>query len=172
MARRIAAPARPAAPANPSPQSAKASKEEVPERLERSFRAGFLTVIAASAAPYGYTLAVWSSGAVLLVSRGKPTVGDVFLFIAGGLAAFGILGALIQGELARRETRDRRRDRVLAGAFDWISVGGAVGAAALIAEIPSWVAWPLAAFTATIVYFTAFGLQLALVTLRQRASSR
>lgn len=109
---------------------------------------------------------------MLLASRGKPTVGDVFLFIAGALTAFGTLGALIEGKLATRETIDRRRDRVLAGAFNWLSVGGAVGAAALIAQIPNRIAWPLAAFVATIVYFAAFGLQLALVALRNRGANR
>ena len=109
---------------------------------------------------------------MLLVSRGKLAVGDVFLFIAGALTAFGILGALVQREHGTRETIDRDRDRVLAGVFDWLSVGGAVGVATLIAQIPSWVAWPLAAFIATIVYFAAFGLQLALVALRRRLLGR
>jgi hypothetical protein len=108
---------------------------------------------------------------MLLVSRGEPSVGEVFLFIGGALSAFGILGGFTVGQLAQQTTSYRGRERVLAGVFDWTSVGGAVGAAALIAQIPSWVAWPLAAFVATAIYFLAFGLQLAVVA-RLRGAAR
>lgn len=128
------------------------------------------TVVTASAAPYGYTLAIWSSGAVLLASRGKPTVSEVFLFIAGALSAFGILGTFIMRQQAQHTTSYRGRERVIAGVFDWISVGGAVGACALIAEIPSWVVWPAAAFVATAIYFSVFGLQLGAAALIRRAT--
>jgi hypothetical protein len=130
------------------------------------------TVVAASAAPYGYTLAIWSTGAVLLASRGKPTVGEVFLFIAGALTAFGILGGANISRSSEQTASYQGRERVIAGAFDWISVGAAVGAAALIAKIPSWLAWPLAALVASAVYFSAFGLQLAVVALARRAGTR
>jgi hypothetical protein len=152
-----------------------AREEQTEARSEQPphpFQSGVGAVVVASAAPYGYTLAIWSSGAVLLASRGKPTVGEVFLFIAGALAGFGILGGFIIGRLAEQTTSYRGRDRVIAGAFDWIAVGAAVGAAALIAQIAGWVAWPLAAFAATALYFSAFGLQLAFVALTRRTVTR
>jgi hypothetical protein len=142
------------------------------EQPAHPFQAGLRTVVAASAAPYGYTLAIWSSGAVLLAARGKPTVGEVFLFIAGALSAFGILGAFIMARVSEQTTSYRGRERMIAGAFDWIAVGAAVGAAALIAQIASWVAWPLAAFAASALYFSAFGLQLAFVALTRRTVTR
>ena len=37
------------------------------------------TVVLASAAPYGFTVSLWSSGALLIHFRGNPNVGDVFL---------------------------------------------------------------------------------------------
>lgn len=49
-------------------------------RLPRALR----TVVTRSALPYGYTLTVWSSGAVLMHEHGPPAVGDGFMFIAGG----------------------------------------------------------------------------------------
>jgi hypothetical protein len=107
---------------------------------------------------------------VLLATRGKPAVGEIFLFIAGALSAFGSLGGFIMGNLAQSTPGYRGRERVIAGAFDWISVGGAVGAAALIAQIQSWVVWPVAAFLATAVYLAAFGVQLAAVALVRRAA--
>jgi hypothetical protein len=124
------------------------------------------TVVAASAAPYGYTLTIWSCGAVLISYRGKPSVGDVFLFLAGAVLGFGTLGLLAQGPLANSRSIDRRRDRVIAGALDWAAVGAAVGVVALLGRIHGWVAWPLGSFVGTFVYLVGAGLQLGLVAAR------
>jgi len=124
------------------------------------------TVVAASAAPYGYTLTIWSAGAVLIDYRGKPSVGDVFLFLAGAVLGFSTLGLLAQGPLANRRSIDRGRDRVIAGALDWAAVGAAVGVVALLGRIHGWVAWPLGSFVGTFVYLVGAGLQLGLVAAR------
>ncbi len=126
-------------------------------------RAGLGTIVAASAAPYGYTLTIWSSGAVLIDAHGKPSVGAVFLFLAGAVFGFTALGLLAQGPLANRRSIGGRRNRIIAGALDWIAVGAAVGAVALLAKTPGWVAWPLGSFAATFIYLVGAGLQLALV---------
>jgi hypothetical protein len=126
-------------------------------------RAGVGTIVAASATPYGYTLTIWSSGAVLLDAHGKPTVGDIFLFVAGAVVGFAILGVVAHGAIAPRSSIDRGRDRVIAGALDWAAVGAAVGTAALLAELHGWFAWPLGSAAATIVYLVGAGLQLGLV---------
>ena len=128
-----------------------------------ALRAGIGTVVAASAAPYGYTLTIWSSGAVLIDCRGKPSVGDAFLFLAGAVLGFSVLGLLAQGPPANRGSIDRRRDRVIAGALDWAAVGAAVGAVALVAKVPGWVVWPLGSFVGTVLYLAGAGLQLGLV---------
>jgi len=133
-----------------------------------ALRAGMGTVVAASAAPYGYTLTIWSCGAVLIDYRGKPSVGDVFLFLAGAVLGFSTLGLLAQGPLANRRSIDRRRDRVIAGALDWAAVGAAVGIVALLANVHGWVAWPLGSFVGTLVYLAGAGLQLGLVAANQR----
>ncbi|HUN77555.1 MAG TPA: hypothetical protein VMU32_01405 [Solirubrobacteraceae bacterium] len=136
----------------------------------RPLRAALGSTITASAAPYGYTLTIWSSGAVLIRSHGSPSVGDVFVFVAGALIGFDLLGLLASGPLARRESIQRRQDRVLAAALNWAAVGASVGAVALLAEIPSWVPWLLAPLAATVVYLLAAALQLALVALGDPAS--
>ena len=51
----------------------------------RTLRAALGTMVAASAAPYGYTVTVWSSGAVVVRAPGTPRVAEVFAFIAGAL---------------------------------------------------------------------------------------
>ena len=92
-----------------------------------TLRAALATVVAASAVPYGYTLAIWGSGAVLLRSLGAPTAAEVFIFAAGASAGFYLVGRLL-GLLASAtpgsaNPTNRYEDRVLAGAFDWIAVG-------------------------------------------------
>ena len=57
-------------------------------------------------------------------------------------------------------------ERVITGALHWFSVGAAVGAVALIAEIPSWVAWPLGSLTATTLFLLCSSVQLAFVAAR------
>jgi hypothetical protein len=131
-------------------------------------RSGFASVIAASSAPYGYTIAIWSSGAVLLDSHGKPSVGQVFMFAAGALLGFAALGLLAQHEATRQTGGYRARERVLAGVLDWMSVSAAVGSVALIALIHSWVVWPLAPLATTLIYFSAVALQLAGVAIHNR----
>ena len=119
------------------------------------------TLVSSSAAPYGYTISVWSSGAVLIHFRGPPNVGDVFLFAAGALAGFTLIGLLVHSRLRATDETHSATDRTLAGALHWFAIGAALGAVALIAEIPSWVAWPLGMFTATSILPPGASLQLA-----------
>jgi len=136
-----------------------------PSGGDRTLRAALGTTIAASAAPYGYTLTIWSSGAILIRSHGTPSLGEVFMFVAGALLGFDLLGALAHGVLARTDSLQGREARVLAATLDWIAVGAAAGAVALLAQISSWVPWLVGPLVATVVYVIAAALQLALVAL-------
>ena len=138
----------------------------------RTLRAALGTIVAASAAPYGYTISIWSSGAVLLRSRGVPSVAEVFAFLAGALAGFGVMALAAQGAPARMESLDHAPDRVLAGALHWLAAGGAVGAAALLAEIHDWEAWPLGSFAATAIYILGASAQLAVISARRTRNRR
>ena len=100
-------------------------------------------------------------------SHGTPGVADVFAFLAGALTGFGLMGLLARGGLTRAEPNEHAPDRVLAGAMHWLAAGAAVGAAALVARIGGWEAWPLAAFAATAIYILGASVQLALVTRRR-----
>jgi hypothetical protein len=143
-------------------------RDRAPPRCAR----GLGTIVAASAAPYGYTISIWSSGAVLLRSRGVPTVAEVFAFLAGALAGFGVMALAAQGAVTRMESLDHTPDRVLAGALHWLAAGSAVGAAALLAEIPGWEAWPLASFAATTIYILGASAQLAAISVRRTGGDR
>ena len=121
------------------------------------------TVVAASAVPYGYTVSIWSSGAVLMHRLGTPNVLDVFLFVVGALIGFVALGLLAHGSLSRAELPAPGSERVHVGMLHWFAVGAAVGTVALLAEIPGRAAWGLGSFAATSLYMLGASLQLALV---------
>lgn len=124
------------------------------------------TIVSSSAVPYGYTVSLWSAGALLVHFRGAPNVGDVFLFAAGALTGFALLGARARPVLAVSGPIEGSAKPVVVGVLHWLSVGVALSAAALLAEIESWVAWPLGSFAATTLFLLCSSLQLAFVASR------
>lgn len=137
-----------------------------------ALRAALGTIVAASAAPYGYTISIWSSGAMLMHTHGTPNAGEIFAFLAGALCAYGLTSLLARGGLRGTDSLDCAPDRVLAGAMHWLAAGTAVGSAALVAMIRGWEAWPRASFTATAIYILRATLQLAVVTTRSGRVTR
>jgi hypothetical protein len=123
-------------------------------------------MVSATAAPYGYTLTVWSSGALLIHDRGLPSVWEIFLFVAGAITAFAAIWVAARGAVEHSGSASQG-GRAMAGALDVFAVGLGVGIAALIAMIPGWVAWPLAAFAGTGIYLVTASLQLALAETRR-----
>jgi hypothetical protein len=140
-----------------------ATTNPVPARRASATGIAFGTIVSASATPYGYTVSLWCSGAVLMHSHPRPGTGEVFLFAAGALSGFALLGAIAHGRLRAAAPLGPGREGVVAGLLHWFAVGIAVGAVALLAEIPSWIAWPLGSFAATTLYLVGATLQLALV---------
>ncbi len=136
-----------------------------PSLLARSLT----TVMSASAAPYGYTVTIWSSGALLMHFRGAPKVFEIFLFAAGAITGFWLVGAASLMLTNLREPLGHESHRmIIAGALSWIATGVAIGGVALVAELDSWAAWPAASLLATAVYLGAASLQLALAERARR----
>src|SRR4051812_47045841 len=127
----------------------------------RMYRQALKSVGRGSALPYGYTLTVWCSGAVLMHHHGPPPVGDVFLFLLGGVAAFPTLATVARG--APDPPEPQPADLLATGAAHFLAAAGAVGAVALIAEIGGGIAWALGAFAATLVYLLLATLELTIV---------
>ncbi len=128
-----------------------------------SYRSHLKTAVATSAAPYGYTLTIWTSGAVTTHSRGIPTAWEALLFLAGAVLGFGVTAALAYGRpseiLASREHGTVR----LWGGFHLVSVGLAIGGAALVtATVKDPVAWMIVGFVATFVYLVVIAGQFTL----------
>ena len=137
-----------------------------------TLRAALATVVAASAVPYGYTLAIWGSGAVLLRSLGAPSAAEAFIFAAGASAGFFVvdrlLGLLAFATPGPVNPIDRYEDRALAGAFDLIAVGAALGAVSLLDGIHGWLPWLVGPFAATVLYLCIASVQLAIVVVREK----
>ena len=127
----------------------------------RGFVSALATVLRGAAVPYGYTLTVWTSGMMLTRERGVPTVGEVFLFMAGAVVAFVLLGSvvtLMRGVAFEPIPGNLRR----VGMVQFLAVGIALGAATLVALIHSGIAWPLGAFVATATYLGVSTVELTL----------
>ena len=131
----------------------------------RGFRSSLATIIPATAAPYGYTLAIWSSGAVLLRSHGTPSLGDTLMFVIGAIAGFNLLGLFAIGVSRHATPIDRRQDRVLAGVLDWVALGAVIATVYAISQVRGWTPWVLGPFAATVLYLLIASLQLALLTI-------
>ena len=116
------------------------------------YRSDLRSVIGSSAAPYGYTLAVWTTGGALSHYHGQPTAFATFSFMAGAVLAFALVGTLAFGGVTPQF--DPRPNRTaLWGTFHFISVGVAIAVALLVSNlVRSGLAWPLAAFLSTAIY--------------------
>ena len=58
------------------------------QRLREDYAAAVATILQTAAVPYGVTLTVWGSGALVMHFRGRPKVFEVFLFALGGIAGY------------------------------------------------------------------------------------
>jgi apolipoprotein N-acyltransferase len=97
-----------------------------------------------SIAPYGYTLTVWTSGAVLAHARGIPSTADALLFMVGAVGGFALVGLASFGTLTARVHVEAQQP-ALWGGFHVLSIAVAIGSATLIAHLlEDRVAWPSA----------------------------
>jgi hypothetical protein len=133
------------------------------------YRTALRATIAASAAPYGYTLTIWTSGAVLSHARGIPNSGEALLFLCGAVLAFAVIGGLAFGGFWERPQVEPAR-AVAWGGLHLFSVGLAIGGATLVAHlVENIAAWPIGGFLATTIYLTASALQLSLAHVPRRS---
>ena len=133
-------------------------EQKQPATVKR-YRTDLRGVVGSSATAYGYTLTVWSTGAVLSGAYGPPSPPQVFAFLLGAVVAFVVVGVLAFGGVTAEFGGGS--DRVeLWGGFHFLSVGLAVAAAWLVsAYVPSLPGWPLGAFAATVTYLIVVGLE-------------
>ncbi len=130
-------------------------------RMRPRVRHAMSAAAAQAAIAYGYTLTVWSTGAVLMKIDGQPRIGDVFLFIGGAVAAFLAVELMATRGFDDFERAQSPRGTLMIGSLQFVSAGVAVGCATLVGEILNGdEVWPLASFAATFAYFMLAGIQL------------
>ncbi len=138
-------------------------------RTVNGYRAHLQSAVAASAAPYGYTLTIWTSGAVTTHEQGLPTAWQALLFLFGAVIGFGITAAIAYGrptEIFASRTHGFVR---LWGAFHLVSVGLAIGFVAVVVElVDNSVVWLLVGLIATTVYLMAIAAQFTLADTKGR----
>ena len=116
-------------------------------------------VVGSSAGPYGYTLATWTTGAVLTNARRIPDALAALTFMGGAVLGFALVGTLAFGGVTNHFDREGGQT-LLWGSFHFFSMGLAIGVSALVAHyVESSIAWPLAAFLSTIVYLLVLGAE-------------
>lgn len=130
----------------------------------RHYRTHLKNVVATSAAPYGYTLTIWTSGAVATHRHGIPSTSEALLFLLGAVLGFALTAALAHGSPVATFAADRDRRPVrLWGGFHLISVGGAIGIAAAAADLlGNPLVWLFVGFLSTTVYLTLTAAQFTL----------
>jgi hypothetical protein len=141
--------------------------------VRKRYRAHLQAAVATSAAPYGYTLTIWTSGAVTTHARGIPTGLEAVLFLLGAVAGFALVGAGAHGS-ATRVLRTAEEPTVrLWGGFHLPSVGLAILGSSIVAElVHAPPVWLLVGFSATSIYLLTIAAQFTLADSRARPERR
>ena len=130
----------------------------------RRYLTGLDTAVSSAAVAYGFTLTVWSSGAFLLSSQGSPTAGEVVMFAAGVIAAYGSLEAASAWAGTGSTLQSGQSPHwVRAGLVHTAAIAGGLTAAAFLAQLDTGAAWVLAPFAAVAVYLLVSAVETALL---------
>ncbi|MEU5711768.1 hypothetical protein [Streptomyces flaveolus] len=115
--------------------------------------------MAASAAPHGYTLALWAATAMTSTERGGPGTADVLALLAGATLAFVALGAVAHSGAPMASDRPSVDARIWA-AFHLPTAAFAALAGLLLAQCCSGpLLWGLVRATTTAVYLLGVSAQ-------------
>ena len=125
------------------------------------YRKNLRAVVGSAAAPYGYTLTIWATGAALVSVHGIPTALSAITFVGGAVLGFALVGALAYGGVPGQTELERGHPLVW-GSLHFFSVGISLGAVALVAHVlEGFIVWPLGGFLVTSIYLLAVGAESA-----------
>ena len=134
------------------------------------YRHHLRAAVAASAAPYGYTLTLWTAGAVTSHAEGLPSALDAFLLLAGSVSGFGAVGGFAFGGINGVLMPGSRGEIRVWGGVHLPSVGSSILLVWLITQsLHGTLVWPIVGFTATTTYLLVIGVQFWLATHRSVA---
>lgn len=130
-----------------------------PEAL--GYRHHLQTVLSSTAAPYGYTLALWTAGAIATREAGEfPATVDALLLVAGAIVAFAVLaGAAFGGMNHVFKPTSRSQVRVWGG-LHLLALGLTVlVSAGIVHAVHGHLVWPLVGFGVTGTYLVSLAAQ-------------
>lgn len=130
---------------------------------QSSYRRHLRAAVATSAAPYGYTLTIWTTGAVTTHEHGIPSAAEALLFLLGAVLGFALTAAVAHGGPGGTFATNQGRAVRLWGGFHLLSVGAAIGLSAAAASlVGSPTVWPLVGFIATTIYLIIVAAQFTI----------
>ena len=133
-----------------------------------SYRQQLRSVVAASAAPYGYTLTVWTSGAAASHAQAAlPAPSQAMLLLVGAVLGFGSVGAFAFGGINQVMTARPVGQMRVWGGMHLLPVGLSIGVVTgLIRFVHGDLMWALVGFAATVSYLSTVGAQFWFATRR------
>lgn len=129
------------------------------------YRESLRSAVAACGAPYGYTLSVWTSGALLISAHGLPNLAAARSFMVGSVAGYALVGAVAFGNLGDPGGDGVGRAPALWGNVHILSIGGAI-----LVSYPAshflgrYLAWPATGLAATAAYLLLLAAEFAIAT--------
>ena len=146
-------------------------------RLRSGLQHGIRTALRNNVSAYGFSVMITASFGVLTASLGSPSVGDVFLFAAGGVTGVTVIEGISSRGFREKMRGDPSDIVALGSAIGSFSVGVAIGAAALVAlALTGGVGWAVGAMAASAIYVLISGAEMALARIlqedRERADER
>lgn len=129
------------------------------------YRRHLRQAVAASAGPYGYTLTLWTGGAVTSHAHGIPGAPDALLLLLGAVGAFALVAAFAYSGIRRPLAEGGLGPAQLWAGFHILSVGSSVLAVwAIAALISGHLVWLVTGFAATAIFLLGAGLQLRMAS--------
>lgn len=143
-------------------------------RAGRGYRRAVRQCVAASALPHGYTLTIWTTGAVTARGQGgPPTTADAFIFLVGATAAFGLIAVLVAGLADRALDADPPVPVRIWGALHLPSAGLSLLLASWAsARLSGSAVWLITGFVGTATYLIVTAAQVAWTSRDAEGSTR
>lgn len=111
---------------------------------------------------------ITASFGVLNATQGQPTVLDVFAFLGGAVTGVSVVDGIATHGFRRRFRGEDSDVIALAAAIGYVSVGLAVGTAAVAGAIlDDWVGWAVGALVATTTFVLLSGLEMTFARIAQ-----
>lgn len=129
---------------------------------------GLRTSLRNNLSAYGFSVMITASFGVLSATCGSPDVLDVFAFVGGAVTGVSLLDGIATHGFRRRFRSEDSDVIALGAALGYLSVGLAVGAAALAGKLlTDWPAWVVGSFAATLVFVLLSGLEMTVARIAQ-----